>query len=94
MSLGAFVLYERATSGNIIDYLWVFSTGLSLTALILILLGRLTFIPLRIYRVKKTSFNLRLLNIIILLVVLSLVTTVFIDQAHLFDHNEWPSLSI
>ena len=94
ISLGVFAFYQSAASGEIIDCLWILSAILSLIVLIPILLGRLTFIPFRIHRAKKTSFKLRLLNIIILFVVLSLITTFSIHQVQLFDDNESPSLII
>ena len=74
--------------------LWVIPILLFLVMAILIILGWLSVIPPKFNRKEKTSSKIRIFNIIILILTMSLIATVFIVENISILSSEIPSLAI
>ena len=75
LSIGFF--YYNITDGSLVTALWIIPVLLVLVIAILIILGWLSVIPPKFNGKEKTSFKLRVFNIIILALVISLMTAFF-----------------
>ena len=87
-------VYYNITDGSLVMVLWVIPILLFLVMAILIVLGWLSVIPPKFNRKEKTSFKIRIFNIIILILTMALITTVFIVENISILRNEIPSLAI
>ena len=87
-------VYYNITDGSLIMVLWVVPILLFLVIAILMILGWLSFVPPKFNRKEKTSFKIRIFNIIILILTMALITTVFIVENISILRNEIPSLAI
>ena len=75
---GVVFFYESLIDGRSLAVLWFLPILLCLIVTATIVFGRLTVIPFRFYKFKKSSFRLRLINIIFLLCITSLALVFFI----------------
>tara|TARA_B100001057_G_scaffold23093_1_gene21418 strand:- start:1078 stop:1401 length:324 start_codon:yes stop_codon:yes gene_type:complete len=87
-------VYYNITDGSLVMVLWVIPILLFLAMAILIILGWLSVIPPKFNRKEKTSSKIRIFNIIILILTMSLIATVFIVENISILSSEIPSLSI
>ena len=87
-------VYYNITDGSLVMVLWVIPILLFLAMVILISLGWLSVIPPKFNRKEKTSFKIRIFNIIILILTMSLIATVFIVENISILSSEIPSLAI
>ena len=87
-------VYYNIIDGSLVTALWIIPVLLVLVIAILIILGRLSVIPPKLNRKEKTPFKIRIFNIIILILTMSLITTVFIVENISILSNEIPSLAI
>jgi len=86
--------YYNITDGSLVMLLWVVPILLFLIVAILIILGWLSVIPPKFNRKEKTSFKIRIFNIIILILTMSLITAAFIVENISILSSEIPSLAI
>ena len=87
-------VYYNITDGSLIMVLWVVPILLFLVIAILMILGWLSFVPPKFNRKEKTSFKIRIFNIIILIFTMSLITAGFMVENILIISNETRSLAI
>ena len=87
-------VYHNITDGSLIMVLWVVPILLFLVIAILIILGWLSVVPPKFNRKEKTSFKIRIFNIIILIFTMSLITAGFMVENILIISNETRSLAI
>ena len=87
-------VYYNITDGSLVMVLWVIPILLFLAMAILIILGWLSVIPPKFNRKEKTSSKIRIFNIIILILTMSLIATVFIVENISILSSEIPSLAI
>jgi len=87
-------VYYNITDGSLVMVLWVIPILLFLVMAILIILGWLSVIPPKFNKEEKTSFKIRIFNIIILILTMSLIAAVFIVENISILSSEIPSLSI
>ena len=87
-------VYYNITDGGLVMVLWVIPILLFLVMTILIILGWLSVIPPKFNRKEKTSFKIRIFNIIILILTMSLIATVFSVENISILSSEIPSLAI
>lgn len=87
-------VYYNITDGSLVMVLWVIPILLFLVMAILIILGWLSVIPPKFNRKEKTSFKIRIFNIIILILTMSFIATVFIVENISILSSEIPSLAI
>ena len=87
-------VYYNIVDGNLVTTLWIIPVLVVLVIAILIILGWLSFIPPKFNKKEKTSFKIRIFNIIILILTMSLIATVFIVENISILSSEIPSLSI
>ena len=87
-------VYYNITYGSLVMVLWVIPILLFLVMAILIILGWLSVIPPKFNRKEKTSFKIRIFNIIILILTMSFIATVFIVEKISILSSEIPSLAI
>ncbi len=87
-------VYYNITDGSLIMVLWVVPILLFLVIAILIILGWLSVVPPKFNRKEKTSFKIRIFNIIILIFTMSLITAGFMVENILIISNETRSLAI
>ena len=87
-------VYYNITDGSLVMVLWVIPILLFLVMAILIILGWLSVIPPKFNRKEKTSFKIRIFNIIILILTMSLIATVFLVENISILSSEIPSLAI
>ena len=87
-------VYYNITDGSLIMVLWVVPILLFLVIAILIILGWLSVVPPKFNRKEKTSFKIRIFNIIILIITMSLITAGFMVENILIISNETRSLAI
>ena len=87
-------VYYNITDGSLIMVLWVVPILLFLVIAILMILGWLSFVPPKFNRKEKTSFKIRIFNIIILIITMSLITAGFMVENILIISNETRSLAI
>ena len=87
-------VYYNITDVSLVMVLWVISVLLFLVMAILIILGWLSVIPPKFNRKEKTSFKIRIFNIIILILTMSFIATVFIVENISILSSEIPSLAI
>ena len=87
-------VYYNITDGSLIMVLWVVPILLFLVIAILIILGWLSVVPPKFNRKEKTSFKIRIFNIIILIFTMSLIIAGFMVENILIISNETRSLAI
>ena len=87
-------VYYNITDGSLIMVLWVVPILLFLVIAILMIFGWLSFVPPKFNRKEKTSFKIRIFNIIILIFTMSLITAGFMVENILIISNETRSLAI
>ena len=87
-------VYYNITDGSLIMVLWVVPILLFLVIAILMILGWLSVVPPKFNRKEKTSFKIRIFNIIILIFTMSLITAGFMVENILIISNETRSLAI
>jgi len=87
-------VYYNITDGSLIMVLWVVPILLFLVIAILMILGWLSVVPPKFNRKEKTSFKIRIFNIIILIITMSLITAGFMVENILIISNETRSLAI
>ena len=87
-------VYYNITDGSLIMVLWVVPILLFLVIAILIILGWLSVVPPKFNRKEKTSFKIRIFNIIILIITMSLITAGFMVENILIISEETRSLAI
>ena len=87
-------VYYNITDGSLVMVLWVVPILLFLVIAILIISGWLTVVPPKFNRKEKTSFKIRIFNIIILIFTMSLITAGFMVENILIISNETRSLAI
>lgn len=93
-ALGISFFYYNITDGSLVTALWIIPIFLALIIAILIILGWLSVAPPKFNRKEKTSFKLRIFNIIILTLVISLMTVFFLYKNISILQSEIPSLQI
>jgi len=93
-ALGISFFYYNITDGSLVTALWIIPIFLVLIITILIILGWLSVVPPKFNRKEKTSFKLRIFNIIILALVISLMTVFFLYKNISILQSEIPSLQI
>ena len=87
-------VYYYIIDGSLVMVLWVIPILLFLVMAILIILGWLSVIPPKFNRKEKTSFKVRIFNIVILILTMSFIATVFIVENISILSSEIPSLAI
>ena len=87
-------VYYNITYGSLITVLWVVPILLFLVVTILIISGWLSVIPPKFSRKEKTSIKIRIFNIIILILTMSLIAAVFIVENISILSSEIPNLAI
>ena len=87
-------VYYNITDGSLIMVLLVVPILLFLVIAILMILGWLSFVPPKFNRKEKTSFKIRIFNIIILIFTMSLIIAGFMVENILIISNETRSLAI
>lgn len=92
LAIGFF--YYNITDGSLVTAVWIIPVLLVLVIAILIILGWLSVIPPKFNRQEKTSFKLRVFNIIILKLLISLMTAFFLAENISILQSEIPSLQI
>ena len=92
LAIGFF--YYNIMDGSPVTALWIIPVLLVLVIAILIILGLLSVIPPKFNRKEKTSFKIRIFNIIILIITMSLITAGFMVENILIISNETRSLAI
>jgi hypothetical protein len=80
---GVVFFYESLIDGRSLAVLWFLPILLCLIVTAAIFSGRLTVIPFKLYKFKKPSFRLRIINIILLFCITSLVLVFFIYKSFL-----------
>ena len=75
---GVVFFYESLIDGRISTVLWFLPILLCLIVTATIVFGRLTVIPFKLYKFKKPSFRLRIINVIFLFCITSLALMFFI----------------
>ena len=92
LAIGFF--YNNITDDSLVTALWIIPVLLVLVIAILIILGRLSVIPPKFNGKGTTSFKLRVFNIIILTLLISLMTGFFLAEDISMLQSEIPSLRI
>ena len=80
---GVVFFYESLIDGRISAVLWFLPILLCLIVTATIIFGRLTVIPFKLYKFKKPSLRLRVINIILLFCITALVLVFFVYKSFL-----------